>query len=424
MNFIFLLLKLVGNMSVVDSEAVFRSRAKAVGLSEEVLNLLKDGEISNMGNLAFATSYVPGSSDDKPFTEFVAQVLKRDATLGEMAKIRRLFNEAYAATSAEMKTMVEQSDEAPLRRLAPAERAERFSEQQKRLRGINMQGQMEPGDSLVDAAVGIYESDRLTYIPWEKCVSREHEMMTSTKKDAALSFDSAGTLKLNKKDNISPCDVSSELQVKYCLARRALALEQGNVMSFENLEKWTEKLMSCRLSEPPHGYSRVSFKQLQLADAKLFVVLGERTRSGIKVSSSGRPCDNVFTDVMNCPEVQHLLQPLPQSSSTSKGADKGAGVGPPIKRTIEKFGGSGKGTGKKGKGGKAWKPSIPQELLSLGCVGVTNKGNPLCYDFQLGKCSNTVQSGRCQKGLHLCAVQGCHRDHPAKDCNRAQKKRE
>ena len=287
-----------------------------------------------------------------------------------------------------------------------------------------MQGQMEPGDSLVDAAVGIYESDRLSYLPWEKCVSREHEMLTATKKDASLSFDSSGTLKLSKKDNISPCDVSSELQVKYCLARRALALEQGNVMSFENLEKWTEKLMACRLMDPPPGYSRVTFKQLQLADAKLFVVLGERTRSGIKISSTGRPCDKVFTEVMNCPEVQHLLQPLPHSQVASKAPDKGTGNVPPVKKTIDKPVAAGKGSGKKGKSGKTWKPSVPQELLSMGCVGVTNKGNPLCYDFQLGKCSNVVQSNRCQKGLHLCAIQGCHRDHPAKDCSRAQKKRE
>ena len=65
---------------------------------------------------------------------------------------------------------------------------------------------------------------------------------------------------------------------------------------------------------------------------------------------------------------------------------------------------------------------MPQELLALGCVGVTNKGNALCYDFQLGKCGLTVQNMRCAKGLHLCAVAGCHRDHPAKDCSKAKRK--
>ena len=407
-------------MSVVDSEAVFFSRAATIGLSEDVVKLFKTGGIVTLGNLAFASSYVPGSSDDSPFLELVKKVLQREGTIGEMAMIRRLFNEAYAATSAEMKSIVEQTDETPTRRLAAAERAERFTSQQRRLTGIVMQGQMEPGDSLVDLAVNIYESDRLRYVAWENCVSREHEILTSSKKDAALTFDSSGNLKLSKREQVSPCEVSSELQIKYCLIRRGLALEQANILSFEKHELWAEKLMSCRLTDPPPGYSRVTHKQLQLADAKLFVVLGNKTRTGLKVTKEGRPCDLAFKEVMHCPEVQHLLQPMPQSSPAAKTvADKPA-VAPP-KRTIEKKG-AGKGAGKKGKSGKTWKPSVPQELLAMGCVGTTNKGNPLCYDFQLGKCSLPVQSSRCAKGLHLCAIAGCHKDHAAKDCSRAKKR--
>ena len=93
-----------------------------------------------------------------------------------------------------------------------------------------------------------------------------------------------------------------------------------------------------------------------------------------------------------------------------------------VKPTIDKKGG-GKSFGKKGKGkGRVWKPSIPQELLNMGCVGMTSKGNSLCYDFQLGKCTLPVQNQRCSKGLHLCAMPGCHKDHAAKDCH--SKKRE
>ena len=275
---IFLSLSDFAAMSVVDSEAVFVSRATSIGVSEEVIKNFKDGGVSTLGNLAFASSYVPGSSDDAPFVDLVKTILGREGTVGEMAKIRRLFNESYAATSAEMKTLVEQTDEAPTRKLAPAERAERFAAQEKRLKGINMRGHMEPGDSLVDAAVNIYESDRLRYLAWETCVSREHEMLTSSKKDSSLTFDTSGNLKMNKRDHVSPCDISSELQIKYCLIRRGLALEQGNVMAFELHELWAEKLMSCRLAEPPAGYARVTFKQMQLADAKLFVILGENSR--------------------------------------------------------------------------------------------------------------------------------------------------
>jgi len=45
-------------MSVVDSEAVFRSRGKLIGLSDEVLDLFRDAGINTMGKLAFAPSYV------------------------------------------------------------------------------------------------------------------------------------------------------------------------------------------------------------------------------------------------------------------------------------------------------------------------------------------------------------------------------
>ena len=404
-------------MSVVDSEAVFRSRGTLIGVTEALLNLFKDAGINTMGKLAFASAYVPGSTDNSPFTDLVKKAIKRDPTLGEMAAIRRLFNESYAATSAEMKTLVEQTDETATRRLAPAERAERHDAQQRRLVGLKIQGMIEPGDSLVDTAVAIYESDRIKYIEWQFCVSREHEVLTSSKKDTSLSFDSSGVLKTSKKDQVVPCEASSELQIKYCLTRRGLALEQGNVMSYENHDKWAEKLLACRLNEPPNGYARVTFKQMQLADAKLFVVLGEKCRKGIKVAGGGaRPCDTHFEAAMNSNEVQHLLQPMPMGAKPKPETDTPKVQ--PARPTVSKKGG-GKSSGKKGhgKGTRTWKPSIPQELLSMGCVGITSKGNPLCYDFQLGKCSLAVQNQRCQKGMHLCAIPGCHKEHAAKNCH-------
>ena len=144
---------IIDAMSIVDSEAVFRSRGLLIGVTEDVLNMFKDSGISSMGKLAFASAYVPGAAEDAPFTELVKQALKRDPTLGELAALRRLFSESYAATAAEMKSIVEQTDETPARRLAPAE----FETQQKRLTGIKISGLLEPGDSLVDAAVAIYE---------------------------------------------------------------------------------------------------------------------------------------------------------------------------------------------------------------------------------------------------------------------------
>ena len=410
------------SMSAVDSHAVFKSRATAIGISDEVIELLKDCGLATMGKLAFASSYVPGSSDDAPFLDLIKKALKRDPTISEMAGIRRIFNESYAAASLEMKSLVEQTEEAPVRKLAAAERSERFREQQQRLKGIKIRGQQEPGDALVDLAVGIYEGDRLRHIPWDLCVSREHEILTSSKKDPMLSFDSNGTLKISKKDSISPCDVTSELHVKYCLTRRGLAMEQANLLSYENHDAWCEMLFHRRMTEPPPGYSKVTFKQLQLADAKLFVVLGEATRSGIKINAAGkRPCDEKFEAAMYNNEVQHLLQPMPMVTKNAERAEKDSKAHPPVRPTISKNKGGGKSQGKKGKA-NTWRPLIPQELLSMGCVGVTNRGNALCFDFQLGKCSLPVTNQRCSKGLHLCAMPRCHKDHPARDCTSGRKR--
>eukprot|EP00435_Cladocopium_sp_Y103_P074060 s119_g46.t1 len=302
-------------MSIVDSDAVFRSRLLGIGLDEAVHKALVNSGIKTMGNFAFASSYVPGSSDDGPFVKLIKEALGKEPNIGELAGLRRLFNESYAATSAEMKTMVEQSEDNPVRKLAPAERAERFHEQQTRMKGLTISGHHEPADSLVDAAVNIYESDRLRYVPWENCISREHEVTHAPKKDHLLSFDSSGTLKMSKKDQVTPCEVSTDLQLKYCLVRRGLALEQANVMSYANHEMWAERMFTSRLRDPPPGYAKVTFRQLQLADAKLFVVLGEKTRTGIKATCAGRPCDAVFLTAMDSPEVQHLLQPMPATNA-------------------------------------------------------------------------------------------------------------
>ena len=407
-------------MSLVDSEAVFKSRAVAIGLTDEVIGLLRDCGLTTMGKLAFASSYVPGSSDNAPFVTLVKTALKRDPTISEMAGIRRIFNESYAAASLEMKSLVEQSEEAPVRKLAAAERAERFREQQRRLKGIKIQGQQEPGDSLVDLAVSIYESDRLKHIPWEQCVSREHEILTSTKKDPLLSFDSNGTLKVAKKDSVTPCDVSSELHVRYCLVRRGLAMEQANLLAFEKHDTWCELLFHRKMTDAPPGYNKVSFKQLQLADARLFVVLGEATRDGIKVTADGkRPCDLVFEQAMNHAEVQHLLQPMPSTSKPHEiKEDKSTDFHLRTRKTVLKN--KGKGAGKQGK--NTWRPSIPHELLAMGRVGTTNRGNPLCFNYQLGKCSLQVQNQKCPKGLHLCAMPRCHKNHAAKDCPDGRKR--
>lgn len=204
-----------------------------------------------MALFAFSCNYAPGAASDRPLVDMVKDALGRDATALEMSIMRRLFSESYANVAADIKSQVEQTDETATRKLAPAERAERLREQQNRLKGLSIRGHYEPGDTLVDKFCNCYESDRLVYVEWSACISREFELSNNVKKDTSLSFSGDGTLKLSKHDKPDPAQTSSEIQVRYCLVRRGLAMEQANVMSYENHDRWTELLMETRMSEPP-----------------------------------------------------------------------------------------------------------------------------------------------------------------------------
>ena len=315
----------------------------------------------------------------------------------------------------DIKTQVEQTDETATRRLAPAERADRLRIQQTKLSGITIRGQYEPGDALVDKCCACYESDRLVYIEWSSCISREFELSSNVKKDNSLSFSSDGTLKLSKGVKTEPCQAASEIQVRYCLVRRGLALDQANILDYHRHDKWLEVLLGARLEDPPPGYSRVSMKQLELADKKLFTLMAEETRSGIKATTAGRPCDDAFDRKWETAEVRHLLHP---KLAPSEKFDK-SGFSD-VESLVKKFKGDKKGKGK-GSGSSDQFMRVPVELLKLGSVGATNKGHRLCFGFNLKTCKETVAKQRCSRGLHLCSVKDCHRQHPALECPKAKK---
>ena len=172
-------------MSYVESQAVFEARVKAVGLSDGVLKAFIDGEVRTLATLAFISDYNPGSQSEKSLIETFDKLLKRESTVAERAGLRRLFHEAYALVTAELKLTVEKgSDEPSTRKLSQPERNDRYESQVKKLSGMKLRGPHEPADALVDLACQIYEENRLRWISWEKCISKEQELMGDKKEQA------------------------------------------------------------------------------------------------------------------------------------------------------------------------------------------------------------------------------------------------
>ena len=177
----------LGVMSCADSEAVFKEQFLELGLTTAQYDKFKDEGLTTMGTFAFGCNFSPGSADERPLVTMIKNVLGADPSTRDMSCFRRLFSEAYATIAAEIKSKVESSDDTTVKKLAPAERAQRLKDQQRRLVGLDLRGNYEPGDSLVDKCIAAYESDRLTYVPWESCVSREHEIATGAKRDPSFS---------------------------------------------------------------------------------------------------------------------------------------------------------------------------------------------------------------------------------------------
>eukprot|EP00435_Cladocopium_sp_Y103_P042439 s723_g11.t1 len=397
-------------MSYSDSTAVFKKRFLEIGLTSANFDAFNAEGLNTMGTFAFSCNYAPGSADERPLVTLATKVLGTDPSTKEMACIRRLFSEAYSTIAADIRSKVEASDESSVKKLAPAERSQRLKDQQTRLAGLDLRGNYEPGDSLVDRCVASYESDRISYIPWDVCVSRDHEILTGTRKDNNLSFDSSGTLKLAKKDHVEPCSTSNEMQVRYCLIRRGLGLDQANVMDFKKHDRLAEKLMNAKMEEPPQGCLKLSLKQIEMADKKFWTLMAEKTRDGIKSTGTGRPCDTHFDACIDSPEFLNLLQHrfAPPAASSAPTKPK-VSEEPRTKRPKTD------GTGAKGSN-KGNFSRIPTDLLALGCVANTAKGHRLCFDYNLKRCKLPVKDQRCSKGLHLCAVKGCQKMHAAADC--------
>ena len=70
--------------------------------------------------------------------------LRLSAALPILEHFRRLLHESFAMTSAELKASVERVEDAPPKRLAQPERADRLQRQKLKLTGLRIEGKLEP----------------------------------------------------------------------------------------------------------------------------------------------------------------------------------------------------------------------------------------------------------------------------------------
>ena len=252
-----------------------------------------------------------------------------------------------------------------------------------------MEGELEPGNSLVDKAAAMLQDG---YIPPSACVSRDSEVASVRKDKDFLSMEN-GEITLKKKESYFNTDLSSEYKLQQAFTRRGIALDRVGILKFEVHERLVRNLFFLASRPAPPGYDKPGVGAMIKADKEFWTLVARECRDGCKPTAAGTcPLDSLVEKHQNDSVVAFCLFSLP-----SRGREWTPGKGRGGERSRTPYKGRGnKGKGSKGKPGKgkkgqgsrnqsSWgtgkRPSMPKELRHL--PSQDDKGRRYCYGWNL-----------------------------------------
>ena len=273
-----------------------------------------------------------------------------------------------------------------------------------RLTGLTFTPATEPSHSLIDRACQQLDDNVLSYIPLNRCTSRQDETLQA-KSDTTFVLDSSGNLRVTKKLKTEDTKLEGEHRLKLAFHRRALAYEIANIGTFQTMDMWTQTLFE-KITEPSlPGFRNVTIDQALNADKALWIRLAEETRANLAAAPGApKPFDVAVGQLTNHAEVLLHLTPLPTSAANA------SAVNHPVQPSHPQHSpfGKGKGTHNKGKGkGSQQVQGTPIVVPDNCTISVGDK--QLCKCYNVGRCKAKIKPGkRCMIGWHLCWKKGCH----------------
>ena len=404
-------------MALVDSLAAFEQRLNEVVSSEAARAAIVNGGIRTFSTLAFASGTPQSPPSDEAFRTFADGILPPGYNMATYSAFRRLHFEAATLVVAQLKQRVTGDSEEGKQKLPVVEKQSRLAEQKLRLNGIDITGELQPSYSLIDLVNNMIETSSVLWIAPSKSTSRDQEILHGAKNLPSVVQLEQHTLKLSPPDSTFEADCSSTIQLQWCLQRRALALDQVRLSSWDCQTKWINQLMTTLNTPPPPGHSRLTLEQLIKADKQLWSELAKCFAGAIvaAVGLADPPFDEHILRLRNDPRVTMFLLPLPNMASSSKSA---ASTTTPVAPAAPKAGAKGQPK-KKYKPTKKAERNKPEALSNMETV--TKDGQNVCWSFNLDSgCQGPLISGskipKCAKGLHVCAF--CHKpNHSQAVCN-------
>jgi hypothetical protein len=432
-------------MAALDSTAAFFARVRELelGAHEE---RFKQNKWLTFAKLAFATLWVPGG-DEQTYENDITVKGLGSATHDDRGLLRRLFCEAYALSAGDLRLRLEGPNSELPRVVPTAEKLARRKACAQELPGLELKGELDISDALLESAMDMHYRDGLYYMGLEMCTKRQSSLLPKKDKLWEPVPNAAGTFAFRKIEDTTRASCDTQFAYTLAMQRRALALHMADLMSFQLSETLRSKLTAVMMKAPQVGYAWVTMEQAIEADMLFWSLMADEVVEGVKRNAGGRPCDQAFRTVFDSTEFRMAI--APRQVGVSSGPQRPKVTQPPpageptISKRQRKLNNKlkaagelnppplvqplpptdkGKGKGKQGKGNS--RPNMPKQLIGM-CAksnDATN-GQRFCFAYNLGSCSDAIPGQACAKGFHGCMKPlpngaACSMAHPCTGCTR------
>ena len=391
-------------MALVESNAAFRQRCNELDQTGALGDALGNQNVTSFSSMAFSFGTPQTPPTDAQFTALSQSVFGPNFTLGQTSMLRRLHFEATTLMIASVKQKVdsEAADKVDIvKRIPIAEKKHRLEQQERRLVGVSITGELEPSHQLIDLTNSILESGAVIWIAPSRCTKRSDEVQLSIKdKPSAVQVENH-QLKVSQVPEEFKADHGSEIKLQWCWQRRGLAMDQCRLMSWAVHDSWIHQLFRTMSQTPPPGFQHVKVEQLIRADREMWTLIAQEFTGSLKPDATGAiPLDEVLRRFAQDPRITMFLLPM---ANSQKVVDKEPATKKPVANPGAQA--AAKSTTKKKK--TRAERSCPDELkqFNLRC-----EHGPVCWAYNLKSgCKNTTSGkpSRCAKGFHVCA--NCHK---------------
>eukprot|EP00435_Cladocopium_sp_Y103_P042517 s2538_g11.t1 len=147
-----------------------------------------------------------------------------------------------------------------------------------------------------------------------RTLSQSKELQ-GTSRDRELTLEGGSLVLKTQQDKItSPTD--SEIKVHYATVRRAIAMELGKLLSYEQRSQWEPFLFESMHREAPPGYARPSLLQILQCDEAAFSRLAEIVPSIRQQADGTYPLGVALLNLRSDPNVTLYLAPIAKPSQS------------------------------------------------------------------------------------------------------------